>query len=141
MTAVPQLRYAGTMMSKLLSISPQVLVLTALVLAPSCTPPDEEDPNDCAADVVGEWESVEEFPCPLVDPTCMYRHTLSFDGANYEWSPDESFDGPYTCSAGVVDARDIDGATVFAADYDAEADSLELIWDGQTSPVPYRRVP
>jgi hypothetical protein len=127
-------------MTKLLSIWPQVLVLTALVLAPSCTPPEEEDPNDCSAALVGDWESVEEFPCPLVDPTCLYRHALSFDGADYEWSPDNMFEGPYTCSAGMVEARDLDGATVFNANYDADADSLELTWDGQTAPVAYRRV-
>jgi hypothetical protein len=127
-------------MTKLL-VSSQVLVLTALVLAPSCTPADEEDPNDCAAELVGEWESVEEFPCPLVDPSCLYRHELSFDEAGYEWSPDEVFDGSYTCSAGMVEARDVDGATVFTATYDVDADTLELTWDGQTTPVPYRRVP
>jgi hypothetical protein len=129
-------------MTKLLSIGSQVLVLTALVLSPSCTPADEqEDPNDCAAELVGDWESVEEFPCPLVSPTCVYRQTSSFDGANYEWSPDEVFEGPYTCNAGMVEARDVDGATVFTATYDAEADMLDLTGDGQTTPVPYRRVP
>jgi hypothetical protein len=128
------------MSTKLLSISANVLVLTALVLAPSCTPADEQDPDDCKADLVGDWESVEEFGCPLVDPSCVYRHALSFDGANYEWSPAEMFEGPYTCSAGVVEARDIDGELVFTASYDAEADSLELSWDAQTTPVPYRRV-
>jgi hypothetical protein len=127
-------------MTKLLSIGSQVLVLTALVLAPSCTP-EEDDVDDCAAELVGEWESVDEFPCPLVDPSCLYRHTLSFDGTNYEWSPDQMFDGPYTCSAGMVDARDVDGATVFTASYDAEADMLDLTWDGQTTPVAYRRAP
>lgn len=113
----------------------------ALVLAMSCAPEEEPQVDDCADEVSGEWESVEEFGCPLVDPNCTYRHMLSLDGANYVWSPDEVFEGPYTCSDGLLDGRSESGAEVFTANYDVEADTLELIWDDQTAPVPYRRVP
>jgi hypothetical protein len=119
-------------------------VFALLVLAPSCTSSggdDEPVVDDCADEVSGDWESVDEFGCPLVDPSCTYRHTLNLDGSNYAWSPDETFEGPYTCSDGVIDARDVDGAAVFTANFDANADTLELTWDGQTAPVPYRRVP
>jgi hypothetical protein len=116
------------------------LLPTSLVLL-LCTCTDDSDTNadDCRADLVGDWESVNEFACPAVDPTCTYHHMLNFDGSNYTWVPDQEFAGTYTCTAGMVEAVEA-GEVVFTASYDPTTDMLELTWDGLTAPEPYQRV-
>lgn len=114
----------------------------ALGGASSCASEDPspvDDSVDCAADLIGEWESSAEYGCPLVDPNCTYRLPLSFDGDDFEWMPsDQTYDGPYTCVDGEVEALDDADATVFTASYDVEADTLVLSGGGFVA-EPYQR--
>jgi hypothetical protein len=104
-----------------------IAVTGLAVLGGACKAGEDE----CVSPLDGtQWESAEAFPCPQSeDPTCTYRHDLSFDDGQFNWIPsDYNESGPYTydCDSGELSAINFDDSTVFTAVYDEAANSLTL---------------
>ena len=121
-----------------------VFLAIVLALAGGCGDASSTDTSgggvDCRGDIAGEWESINEFECPLVGEGCTYRHTLVIDGNDFEWNPSELVEGEFTCSDNAIEAEDYSGGPAFTATYDPDADVLELDWEDVAAPEPYRRV-